>query len=452
MRDEMCMRCGAVIPGRGTYCPSCGALKPSLSGVPNARFGPGYAPSPQTVRMQYYERVRSSALPWRRFSRAASAAVMLTFAAYLVVCLAALVAGIDLVLPVIGDQSYSLHVALVALFPVVTISGTALEAWYILLVCTILVSAGWLAVRSAKKYLDEITMKGRPRDHSPFFDMCALMFAVLFINTVIVLAMMATGNDPVAPTESMADWELLFLLANASVWEELIVRVLLLGLPLIAVDIVRGMNARRPHKYLIGGGIDIRWGETALVIISSMIFGFAHFEAWGLWKVFPASVAGVAFGYMFLKHGLPAAIMLHFSFDYLSMPLVVFDASFAVQMIVGIGILLWIGMGLMFTIYFSIRITEFLTGRRFFEGEAPSRAAVTAGAMQPPRVIPPPAYARSGVPGQEMWEAERQRQRPDLPFYGSSRGFFVCSFCGSTRARLDADRGLVCLGCGRSYR
>ena len=347
------------------------------------------------VRMQYYERVRSSALPWRRLGRGASAAVMLTFAAYLVVCLGALIAGIDLVLPVIGEHSYSLHIALIALIPVVTVSGAALEAWYILLVCTILASAGWLMVKSAKRFFNEITMKGKPRDHSPFFDMCGLMFAVLFINTAIVLVMMSTGNDPVTPTESMADWELLFLLANASVWEELIVRVLLLGLPLIVVDIARGMRARKPHKYILGGGIDIKWGETALVVISSMIFGFAHFDAWGLWKVFPASVAGVAFGYMFLKHGLPAAIMLHFSFDYLSMPLAVFDPSFAVQAIIGIGILLWVGMGLIFTIYFAIRITEFLSGQLLFEGEPPSRTAVTAAAMQPPWIAAPPAYGAS---------------------------------------------------------
>ncbi|UCE92039.1 MAG: CPBP family intramembrane metalloprotease [Methanobacteriota archaeon] len=376
---------------------------------------------------------------------------MLTFAAYLAVCLGVLIIGVDIVAPEIGNHSYSLHIALVALIPIVTISGAALEAWYIFLVCAILASAGWLVLKSARKFLNEITMRGTPRDHSPFFDMCALMFAVLFINTVIVLLLMAMGDEPVAPTESMADWELLFLLANASVWEELIVRVLLLGLPLIVVDQARGMEARKPHKYVFGGGIKIMWGETALVIISSLVFGFAHFEAWGLWKIFPASIAGVAFGYMFLKHGLPAAVMLHFSFDYLSTPLVVFDASFAVQMIVAIGILLWVGLGFFFTIYFSIRIAEFLSGRLFFEGEKPTQVAVTAAAM-PPAVVSLGGYTRSDSLGQIPEHSPQQSHEEERTRRTSAAGFFVCSFCGSTSARLDGERGLVCLGCGRSYK
>lgn len=442
----MCMHCGAVIPGRGSYCPSCGALKPSLSGS----YGQGRIASPGMARVQYYERVRTSTLPWRRLGRAASAAFMLTFAAYLVVCLAALVRGIDIVMPVIGDHSYSLHIVLVALFPVVTLSGTALEAWYAFLVCAILASAGWVALRSARKFLNEATMRGRPRDHSPFFDMCALMFAVLFINLVIVLGMIATGDEPVVPTDSLADWELLFLLANASVWEELIVRVLLLGLPLVVVDIARGLGARKPHKYLFGGGIEMRWGEAGLVIISSLIFGFAHFEAWGLWKVFPASVAGLAFGYIFLKHGLPAAILLHFAFDYLSMPLVIFDDSLAINMIVGIGVLLWAGLGAIFTIYFIIRIIEFISGRLFFEGETPSRAAVTAASMPQGRTVHPQYFGGANV-GSQAGVTTQHQQRSETLYHDSSKGFFVCSFCGSTHARLDPERGLVCLGCGRSY-
>lgn len=448
----MCMRCGAVIPGRGAYCPSCGALKPSLSGQQGGPFGPRAAPPPNVLRMQYYERVRSSTLPWRRLARTTAAAFMITFAVYLAICIGVLIIGVEIVSPVIGDHSYSLQIALVALIPVLTISGTALEAWYIFLVCAILASAAWMSLKSGSRFLKEITMRGTPRDHSPFFDMCGLMFAVLFINTVIVLTLALTDNEVTAPTEAMADWELLFLLANASVWEELIVRVLLLGLPLIAVDLVRGMETKRLHRYVFGGRIKIMWGEAALVIISSMIFGFAHYEAWGLWKVFPASVAGVAFGYMFLKHGLPAAVMLHFSFDYLSMPIVIFDASMAAQMIVGIGILLWIGLGLIFTIYFSVRIVEFLSGRLFFEGERPAPATVSMAAMRYSPGQGRPVYVGRTPATQYAGTSPQQRTGEGRPPQGPRRGFFVCPMCGSARARLDAERGVVCLGCGRSYK
>ncbi len=410
-------------------------------------YDPRVTQDPRIMRAQYYELPRTSKLQWRRLARAIAAAFMSTFAIYLVVCLGVLVIGVDIVMPVLGERSFSLYVVFVALVSVGTISGAALQAWYIFLVSAILASAVWLALRSGPKYLKELTMRGAPRDHSPFFDLCALMFAVLFINTVVVLILMLAGQEPTAPVEGMEDWELLFLLANASVWEELIVRVLLLGLPLMVVDLARGTRLRKLRRYVLGGHIDIMWGEAALVVLSSVIFGFAHFEAWGLWKVFPSSIAGLAFGYMFLKHGLPAAIMLHFSFDYLSMPLTILDQSFALQMIVAIGILLWAGLGLMFTVYFSVRIVEFLSKRRFFEEERPSPAAVTAVATRLP--------GRPGQGGQAWGYPPNQPERTVQNRVGTAPppggGFFVCPVCGSTNARLDGARGIICLGCGRSY-
>src|SRR5207249_6609828 len=44
------------------------------------------------------------------------------------------------------------------------------------------------------------------------------------------------------------------------------------------------------------------------LIASSVIFGLAHAPGWGLWKVIPAMVAGLGFGYLFLRHGIAAAI------------------------------------------------------------------------------------------------------------------------------------------------
>ena len=63
---------------------------------------------------------------------------MLTFAVYLAVCIGVLIVGVGIVTPEIGQHSFSFLVALVELIPIMTISGTALEAWYIFLVCAIL--------------------------------------------------------------------------------------------------------------------------------------------------------------------------------------------------------------------------------------------------------------------------------------------------------------------------
>src|SRR5207244_13165229 len=75
-------------------------------------------------------------------------------------------------------------------------------------------------------------------------------------------------------------------------------------------------------RYLIGGAVHRDSSKATLVatwvflIASSVIFGLAHAPGWGLWKVIPAMVAGLGFGYLFLRHGIAAAILAHFVNDY----------------------------------------------------------------------------------------------------------------------------------------
>lgn len=388
---------------------------------------------------------------WRDIVRSISAVVMISFGVYLVACLATLLYGMDVVFPELETRSFTLHVVFIEVLPFITMNGPVLYGWYLFLVTAIMLSAIWVFLRSARGFVGELTMKSEARNHSPFFDVCGLMFAVFFINTIIVLAMMAAGGEVVDPIEEMETWELLLILANASVWEELVIRVLMIGLPLIAVDAAMRRGLRRPHKYVLGGGISIGRAEVALVLMSSIIFGFGHLEGWGVWKVFPSGLAGVAFGYLYLRHGLAASILLHFSFDYLSMPLLVFDDSFAFTVVVGIGILLWIGLGLLFAIYFTIRLVEFLSGRALFDPKG--GAATPSGHVRTlyPRPYPAPQS------GEEVVGVGRPSAHEDTRFNDgvgamspASGGYFACPVCGSTGARWMSGK-TQCLGCGRLF-
>src|SRR5437879_12614680 len=75
-------------------------------------------------------------------------------------------------------------------------------------------------------------------------------------------------------------------------------------------------------RYLIGGVLRRDSPKEALVaawaflFASSAIFGLAHAPGWGWWKVVPSMVAGLGFGYLFLRHGVGAAILAHFVNDY----------------------------------------------------------------------------------------------------------------------------------------
>ena len=434
-QDEYCGYCGTRIPPLGRFCPRCGALRASL------REGP---PGPQHVRPAPVRRTPS----WRLIIKTLLAFGMLTFAAQLVLGLAALIWGTTIVLPEIVHDDYIVFVIAPVLIGIAEISGDALAAYYLLIVAAIVASAIWLALTSAKGYYKELKMKGEPRKHSAFFDLCGLMFAVLFMNVVVVLVTGALWEEPTSPTEDSELWRLLFLLANASVWEELVVRVLLIGVPLLLIDLLRNKMQDKRYRYVLGGGFTFGVAEVSLVLVSSALFGLGHLDGWGSWKVFPAAVAGVAFGYMFLRHGLASAIMLHFAFDYLSMPTEVFASTSDMGMLIifGFAVLAWMAMGAVFFGYYILRMVEFVTKREYFE------EAVVARTYPPYQVYYTHPYVvhqvRQPPPGPAEYEqrgAQQARAGPAGP--QASPGFFVCPVCGSTGASWRGGK-FQCLRCG----
>jgi hypothetical protein len=106
----------------------------------------------------------------------------------------------------------------------------------------------------------------------------------------------------------------MILLADASVWEEVVARVMFIGIPLLFLNPSKKWNLDR-FKILLGGKGKFGISEVVLILISSSFFGLAHI-GWGPWKVLPTFVTGALFGYLYIKVGLHAAIAMHFLFDY----------------------------------------------------------------------------------------------------------------------------------------
>lgn len=435
-QEEYCGFCGTKIPPLGRFCPTCGAVRESL----RLQAGQQYPPAAGPPWMQRPQPARKST-SWRVVIKTLMAYGMLTFLVQLLLMLAALVYGTTIVLPEIVHHTYALYVIAPLLVMVGHISGDALAAYYMLVVAIIIASAVWLFLTGAKGFHKELTMRGERRRHSAIFDLCGLMFGVLFMNVVVVLITEAVSGEPVSPTEDAELWELLFLLANASVWEELIVRVLLIGVPLLLIDLTRHGLKGKIHRYILGGGFDLGKAEVVLILVSSALFGLAHFDGWGAWKVFPASIAGVAFGYMFMRHGLASAIMLHFGFDYLSMPTEVFAGgdSTGALILLGLAVLAWMGMGAVFFGYYIIRMVEFVTKGKYFEERAP--APVPYPFYYAPQYPPPPPSAPQRMQGDpaQVWGP------PQAP--SGQGGFFVCPACGYTEASW-RDGRFQCLRCG----
>ncbi len=411
----------------------CGAIKPSsaFKGVPpagNRRTWTGY---PVGLRP-------ASAGPgWRKVAKTIAAFVMLTFVAQIALSLVTLVYGIQFVVPAILDEwsGFDLFLVLPVIVTIVKISGYTLVGFYFFLIAAIAASCTWIFVSSYDGFSKELAMKAKSRIHSPLFETCGLLFATLFFSLLVaLLSNPSSGEVPDGGTLS----ENLFLLANASVWEELAVRVLLIGIPMIFVDVVRRHRQPKLYSYIIGGGFEMGRPEVVLIMASSIVFGYAHFASgWGAWKILPATVGGIAFGYLFLKFGLAASIMLHFGTDYLSMPVQVFD-NIGLTALTGVGILLWAAFGLLFFTYYLTRIVEYIQGGPVV------------------KVSPVMAPAQYQYPSQYQAQYPAQNWRPQVqygpqPAYRPPQtvfsGGYVCPVCGNTEARW-VDGRFQCLRCG----
>lgn len=440
---EFCTSCGSEVPPLGIYCPRCGAVKESLrfSNLPPAglrRLPYGY--------IGYYPREdRRQSL--RLIAKTVSAYVMLFSLAQLALSIVVLVYGTTIVSPEILHSwaGFELFLVIPVVVPILELSGASLLAYYYLLIAAIIASCTTVVIRGARPFARELMMKGKPREHSTIFATLSLLFATLFFSIVIGLLANPSADELPSTTTTA---EALFLLANASVWEEVIVRILMIGLPLLVVDYAR-RRQKRLRSYVLGGGFQPGTPEALLVIASSIIFGVAHFTSgWGAWKIIPSAAGGLAFGYLFLRHGIAASITMHFATDYLGMPVKISD-SFVLEAVTIVGVLVWAAFGLLFFAYYVVRIIEFLSGTKLFEPQA-----APAAWQGPWGTVPTPLPAQ----GRSQWHQYQQPAPwqnptpttvpPPPPMPGAQGvGGYVCPRCGGIEARWKDGR-FECLRCG----
>lgn len=63
----------------------------------------------------------------------------------------------------------------------------------------------------------------------------------------------------------------------------------------------------------------IRPAVLIFLVLSSLVFGYAHFASgsgWGPGKISEAALAGLALGYLYIKYGFATNVLLHWSINY----------------------------------------------------------------------------------------------------------------------------------------
>ncbi len=239
-------------------------------------------------------------------------------------------------------------------FPVMVFSlkGLGAYAWYLLIATAVMASSVYITYRGIFPYFSEFFRRPFSYKHNPFQDIMELFSISMFFTLIVYYISVLMGIKPsTIGVEKYPVWFQMLQLLHASVYEELIIRVLFLGVPLFLT--YRFTGTKLPPTKLLGGGYKIGRWETVYLLISSVIFGFAHMSSWGFWKVIPAFVAGLALGYLYLKYGIFASITLHFINDFISIPMTLVPELTLPMSIITIYFLV---AGAAFLVSYSIRI------------------------------------------------------------------------------------------------
>jgi hypothetical protein len=382
---------------------------------------------------------------------------------------------------------------------------TLFLSYYALILAVIFLAGGAYAVLERQEIRRALmapidALGTRLRSRSAWIAIGQVWMAVTFFQVTVIFFLLFAGIEPTNPIKltSANTWVFLYDLANAGVYEEIVFRVLLLGLPMAIGSVIvrimevnRGTSGTRPgtagryvagaSRYLVGGVLRRNSPKEALVaawaflFASSAIFGLAHMSSWGWWKIVPAMVAGLGFGYLFLRHGVGAAILAHFVNDY--------ALSLAYEGVGGTGLeailtLLFFGLaiaGAGFLAWYAIeawRHLEALIARFRPAPPAPvlpppspplasSPSSPYPSAPQMPFGTPPSGAPTEGwspgsagpPPGYSVRETGRipRDYAPSYaaPPFGYPPVRFQCPHCGWVEARYDAGR-FTCLRCNRS--
>jgi ribosomal protein S27AE len=296
--------------------------------------------------------------PTDDFGKLFSGSLIIYFVIFLVavvVYVGLLWAGLSVIVPgILEDACSDCKISLLVITPqpipiVEPFGGMPFLIYYLFVVATITSSFFWLFYKDlpvAVSDFKELLKKGwfSVKTKSTLLKIGQLFAFGIFFSVgynFIIIILFGEGVLP-AETEITPPWFFLSLVSSAAVWEELISRTLLIGMPLFVIALMKNERAKKWWRYFIGGGFELGTLEMTFLLFSAIMFGAAHTYSGGPWVFPPLFVGGMILGYLFLRKGIIASIIFHFIWNY----------NIAMNYLASItGNLAVLGLGVAFTLF-----------------------------------------------------------------------------------------------------
>ena len=261
----------------------------------------------------------------------------------------ALIYSVFMVPEPLYSSKYTLFIAVPWIIGLVQLSGLSLVFFYLMVVSTVFASIIILVLADGyrgMRILHSSTTKIRQPDMwcSNYWAIFPRLLSIsLFIPTAFYALVSVFDSSPVIPGISDYPlWARMFSLVFASVWEEFIFRIFFIAVPLYVLHKIYGVEKKEYGEtgssvgQVRGSGCrEIIWGYGSmtreavyLVLFTAFIFAAAHaFGGWDWYKVPPTFFTGAALGYVFIKRGLPGAVILHFAINFFSTPMWIWSSG-----------------------------------------------------------------------------------------------------------------------------
>ncbi|MGD1060511.1 MAG: CPBP family intramembrane glutamic endopeptidase [Methanomassiliicoccales archaeon] len=416
-----CPGCGMQVSDTAGFCPYCGrALNPAPSY--SARVGLQNQSTIQTIR---------------DIGRAVGAYTSLGILALLLIDVGILIWSISVILPIAANPAHGTTLYLLwpgpnPIVPLFALDGLAFGFYHILIVVAITSSFIFMVYKSGMPLRRELNLEMPKDGHSPIYRITTIFLAVMSVNLIYTALILIFNVSVTTPGFSdMQLWQLLHAFAAASVWEELITRVLWLGVPLLLIDLAM-RNRSKLRYYFLGGSRTFGRKELIFIWVSATVFSLGHIVYWDAFKLLPTFAAGIGFGFLFIRYGLYSCILFHFANDYLTIPAMTLN-SVPLLEITSIVVLCLGFLGIPYLIVYLRRMILFVTGRDLKAKPFPAPVAAAAASQAPP----------SQDQGRSLPASQTPQQSP-----AQGGTFFTCVNCGWHEARM-VEGKLECTRCLR---
>lgn len=269
---------------------------------------------------------------------------------------------IALIVTLLGGEALGVKVPLyLVIFPLFAgyVPFPFKESYWLIFIFSVITISGILIFRDFFKFLSN---PGKEERFGRYSELFAVLISFTLFSYFVSIIFTQQSNPFGNPTSNEPANVVLLSLMHAPVWEEIVYRSLILGVPLYLIS----FRGKLPwYRAFVGGKFTINKSSVTLLIISAFFFGSAHLFAWEPAKFPSVFIAGIILGYVFLRYGIYASITMHFLVDFSgSYSLLNGQFWFLASILLTIFMLFWFVLGIP---YYFVYLHEIFFKKRNVE-------------------------------------------------------------------------------------